>query len=88
MGAIEGFIMSNKDSERIYHVVVNDEEQYSVWFADRELPSGWHAEGTSGTKSECLGHIGEIWTDIRPRSLRIRMAEAAAGDTTDGTGHL
>jgi MbtH protein len=58
-------------------VVVNHEEQYSVWFADRELPAGWRAEGTSGTREECLDHIERIWTDMRPLSLRQRMA---AGD--------
>ena len=62
--------------ERIYRVVVNDEEQYSVWWADRELPAGWRAEGTNGTKQECLDHIAAIWTDMRPLSLRRRMAES------------
>jgi MbtH protein len=61
-----------------YLVVSNDEEQYSIWRADRELPAGWQAEGTSGTKEECLEHIGRVWTDMRPASLRRRMAEATA----------
>ncbi|MEU1018992.1 MbtH family NRPS accessory protein [Streptomyces sp. NPDC005900] len=60
-----------------YQVVCNEEEQYSVWRLDRELPGGWRAEGTSGTKQECLDHIDVIWTDMRPLSLRRRMAEAA-----------
>jgi MbtH protein len=59
---------------RTYLVVINDEEQYSVWLADRELPPGWRAEGKSGTKDECLAHIAEVWTDMRPRSLRNRLA--------------
>ncbi|MFD7029392.1 MbtH family protein [Streptomyces sp. NPDC059917] len=61
-----------------YQVVRNEEEQYSVWRLDRELPRGWHAEGTSGTQQECLDHIDVVWTDMRPLSLRRRMAEAAA----------
>ncbi|MFF8916087.1 MbtH family protein [Streptomyces sp. NPDC015032] len=57
-----------------YLVVVNHEEQYSVWFADREIPAGWRAEGTSGSREECLDHIERAWTDMRPLSLRERMA--------------
>ncbi|MFI6505383.1 MbtH family protein [Nonomuraea typhae] len=53
-----------------YHVVVNHEEQYSVWAADRPLPLGWSREGTSGTREECLAHIAAVWTDMRPRSVR------------------
>ncbi|WP_207933951.1 MbtH family protein [Actinomadura sp. KC06] len=62
-----------------YRVVRNDEEQYSVWWADRPLPEGWHAEGTEGAREECLAHIAEIWTDLRPLSLRRRMAGQSAG---------
>ncbi|MFI9388348.1 MbtH family protein [Kutzneria sp. NPDC052558] len=57
-----------------YHVVVNHEEQYSIWPSDQEIPAGWRAEGTSGVKAECLAHIDRVWTDMRPRSLRERMA--------------
>lgn len=64
--------------EGVFLVVRNDEEQYSIWKADREPPLGWHAEGTSGTKQECLDHIGRVWTDMRPRSLRERMAASGA----------
>ncbi|MFD9338261.1 MbtH family protein [Streptomyces sp. NPDC060028] len=66
--------------ERTYRVVRNDEEQYSVWWADRDLPAGWHAEGFEGSKEACLDRIGEVWTDMRPLSLRRRMEQAAAGD--------
>jgi MbtH protein len=59
--------------EIMYKVVVNAEEQYSIWFADRETPMGWKDEGTTGTKEECLAHIKEIWTDMRPLSLRQQM---------------
>ncbi|MEV7131163.1 MbtH family protein [Streptomyces sp. NPDC093260] len=51
-------------------VVVNDEEQYSVWPVDRDTPDGWHDEGFTGPRADCLAHIDEIWTDMRPKSLR------------------
>lgn len=66
--------MSDADDTRRYLVVINIEEQYSVWFADRELPAGWRAVGVEGTKDECLRHIGEVWTDMRPASVRERLA--------------
>jgi MbtH protein len=59
-----------------YRVVVNAEEQYSIWPAGRDLPAGWDAEGTEGPREQCLAHIGEIWTDMRPLSLRRRMQAA------------
>ncbi|GAA3033153.1 MULTISPECIES: MbtH family protein [Streptosporangium] len=60
-------------------VVLNDEEQYSVWPADRENPAGWRDEGFTGTKDECLAHIEQVWTDMRPRSLREAMQAGGAG---------
>ncbi len=54
-------------------VVVNDEEQYSIWPADRENAAGWKDAGTSGTKDECLAWINENWQDMRPASLRKAM---------------
>ena len=65
----------------IYNVVVNHEEQYSIWPEDREIPLGWKVEGKSGPKQECLDHINEVWTDMRPLSLREKMeaAESQAG---------
>ncbi|WP_165227156.1 MbtH family protein [Aquisphaera insulae] len=63
--------------EMTYRVVSNHEEQYSIWFVDRELPPGWKEVGKSGTKDECLAHIEEVWTDMRPLSLRKRMDEAS-----------
>lgn len=60
--------------ERTYRVVVNDEEQYSIWLADRDLPLGWRAEGTTGDRAACLAHIDQVWTDMRPLSLRRQMA--------------
>jgi uncharacterized protein YbdZ (MbtH family) len=61
----------------IYKVVVNHEEQYSIWPADRENPLGWRDAGKSGPKPECLAYIGEVWTDMRPLSLRKHMEEMA-----------
>ncbi|QKW28597.1 MbtH family NRPS accessory protein [Streptomyces seoulensis] len=63
---------------RTYRVVLNHEEQYSIWDAHRELPAGWHAEGTEGPREHCLQRIEELWTDLRPASLRRRMDETAA----------
>ncbi|MFL6121314.1 MbtH family protein [Actinophytocola sp.] len=51
-------------------VVRNDEEQYSIWPEHRELPAGWHGTGFAGEKDECLAHVDEVWTDMRPRSAR------------------
>ena len=58
------------DSPQSYAVVLNDEEQYSIWPAGRDLPPGWHHGGVTGTKTDCLAHIGTVWTDMRPLSLR------------------
>jgi len=63
-------VSDSTQPERSYHVVVNHEEQYSIWPADREIPAGWRAEGTSGSKAACLERIEQVWTDMRPRSLR------------------
>lgn len=59
-----------EDFDVIYKVIINHEEQYSLWPADRENPLGWADAGKSGTKTECLEYIREVWTDIRPLSLR------------------
>ena len=64
-----------RQDNTIYTVVVNHEEQYSIWPADRELPLGWSAAGRTGTKQECLDYIREVWTDMRPLSLRKKMQE-------------
>ena len=64
---------NDKEDTTIYKVVVNHEEQYSIWPADRENPLGWRDVGKSGLKQECLDYIGEVWTDMRPLSLRKKM---------------
>lgn len=67
-------------SENHYKVVVNDEDQYSIWEADRPNPAGWHDVGVSGEKDECLAHIDRVWTDMRPRSLREAMDREAEAE--------
>lgn len=66
-----------REDNTIYKVVVNHEEQYSIWPADKELPLGWKNTGKSGFKQECLDYIKEVWTDMRPLSLRNKMQESA-----------
>ncbi len=65
--------MDDHVDDRTYHVVINGEEQYSIWVTDRAIPAGWRAVGPSGSKAECLTYIDEVWTDMRPLSLRKRM---------------
>ncbi len=64
------------EDSRIYKVVMNHEEQYSIWPADRENAPGWRDTGKSGTKAECLAYIKEVWTDMRPLSLGKQMEES------------
>jgi len=68
----------DEGGDTIYKVVINHEEQYSLWPAHRQNPAGWRDAGKSGTRAECLGYIDEVWTDMRPLSLRRAMAEQAA----------
>jgi MbtH protein len=74
--------MSSEEREdtTIYKVVVNHEEQYSIWPADRENALGWNDAGKQGTKAECLAYIEEVWTDMRPLSLRKKMEQSAQTD--------
>ncbi len=65
----------DQDDTTVYTVVINHEEQYSIWQADREIPMGWKAVGKTGNKQECLDYIEEVWTDMRPLSLRKQMEE-------------
>lgn len=73
-----------EEDTRTYTVVINHEEQYSIWFADRELPLGWKAVGKTGTKQECLDYIEEVWTDMRPLSLRKKMEEMEKQHAKEG----
>ncbi|MDJ0732642.1 MAG: MbtH family NRPS accessory protein [Nostocaceae cyanobacterium] len=66
-----------QNNDTIYLVVVNHEEQYSIWPQwKQDLPLGWKAVGKEGSKEECLAYIEEVWTDMRPLSLRQAMAKA------------
>jgi len=67
--------MNAQEDSTLYKVVINHEEQYSIWPAYRALPVGWSEAGKSGTKEECLAYIKEVWTDMRPLSLRKKMEE-------------
>lgn len=61
-----------------YQVVVNDEEQYSIWPDGRDVPLGWRLVGVAGTKEACLAHIETVWTDMRPASLRRALDGAGS----------
>jgi MbtH protein len=70
--------MQNEENDNtIYKVVVNHEEQYSIWPKHKENPLGWSDANKSGAKAECLEYIKEVWTDMRPLSLRKKMEQAA-----------
>lgn len=71
--------MTSASELRECRVVVNDEEQYSIWPESREPPPGWRDAGKTGTREECLDYIKQVWTDMRPLSLRRKM------DGTAGT---
>ena len=80
--------MNDDDREDIrYKVVINHEEQYSIWGADRPNPGGWRDAPMTGSKSECLAYIKEVWTDMRPLSLRNKMEKPADVVETSGV-HL
>lgn len=66
------------NAQTLYKVVINHEEQYSIWPADRESPLGWRDAGHQGTKDTCLNYVKEVWTDMRPLSLREKMAKNQA----------
>lgn len=67
--------IDDQEDATLYKVVVNHEQQYSIYPVDRVNPLGWTDAGKVGPKSECLDHIKEIWTDMRPLSLRLRMMD-------------
>jgi MbtH protein len=60
-------------NEQLYRVVVNHEDQYSIWPLERDLPLGWSATDMSGGRDDCLAFIDQVWTDMRPLSLRRQM---------------
>lgn len=66
------------ENSQIYKVVINHEQQYSLWPADQANPLGWQDTGKSGLKQECLDYIKQVWTDMRPLSLRQQMEKSAS----------
>jgi MbtH protein len=74
--------MSWNDEDAVFHVVINHEEQYSIWPEYREIPNGWKSVGKQGSKQDCLDYIDKVWTDMRPLSLRKHM-EASRADRSD-----
>jgi len=69
---------NEENDNTIYLVVVNHEEQYSIWPKwKQEMPLGWKTVGKEGSKKDCLEYIAEVWTDMRPLSLRQAMEETS-----------
>ena len=66
-----------------FDVVINDEEQYSIWPSRLPIPPGWHAVGFQGTHADCVEYVDRTWTDMRPKSLRVHME---SGSDNDGEG--
>ena len=82
-----GVVMSSAEEREeglVYIVLINGEEQYSLWPANRENALGWRDAGKSGTKEECLAYIKEVWTDMRPLSVRKKMEEEQLRDSGPG----
>lgn len=71
--------MSWDQEDTEFNVVINHEEQYSIWPSYKDIPAGWKAVGVTGTKQVCLDYIEKTWTDMRPLSLRRALGEAAGG---------
>ena len=67
--------INDQEDTTVYKVVVNHEQQYSIYPADRTNPLGWNDAGKSGPKADCLAYVKEVWTDMRPLSLRLRMMD-------------
>jgi len=66
----------DEEDNTVYQVVVNHEEQYSIWPEYKDIPGGWKTVGKTGSKQDCLDYITEVWTDMRPLSLRKQMEQA------------
>ena len=67
--------INDQEDTTVYKVVVNHEQQYSIYPADRANPLGWNDAGKTGPKADCLAYVKEVWTDMRPLSLRLRMMD-------------
>lgn len=79
--------MHNRDADddRMYVVLVNHEEQYSLWLAGKDIPLGWKQVDGPAPKAECLAYVKEVWTDMRPLSLRDRGYTPAAPPPVTGS---
>jgi MbtH protein len=77
VSSIEPFEEQDAELSVVYDVVVNDEEQYSIWSTGRPIPQGWSAVGFRATKSAALDYIEKVWTDITPLSVRRAIAESS-----------
>ena len=64
-----------ESDDLVYVILLNGEEQYSIWPSFKDVPSGWKKVGKEGSKSECIAYIDEVWTDMRPLSLRMTMSQ-------------
>jgi MbtH protein len=69
---------STPETKRTYSVVINSEEQYSLWPVDRNIPNGWQTVGAPGSREECIAYIKEVWVDMRPLSVRRQMCQSGA----------
>ena len=82
--------MDKEEDTREYQVLVNTEEQYSLWLAGQAIPNGWRQVGPKGQKQVCLDYVKEVWTDMRPLSVRKAMekyqAEQAARKAAEAAG--
>jgi MbtH protein len=82
--------MDKEEDTREYQVLVNSEEQYSLWLAGQAIPNGWRQVGPTGQKQVCLDYVKEVWTDMRPLSVRKSMekyqAEQAARKAAEAAG--
>jgi len=74
-----------ESGDQLFIVLINAEEQYSLWPAWKTIPAGWRAVGPRGSKEECLKYVDEVWTDMRPLSLRKKMSELSGAPAGTGT---
>lgn len=70
---------ANIENSALYEVLINGEQQYSIWPVHKDVPLGWLKAGCEGTKEECLHFISQVWTDMQPLSLRTEKAPPPSG---------
>ena len=75
--------MFEEEENSLFLVVINHEEQYSIWPKEREVPKGWRVEGKEGNMQECLEYIEKVWTDMQPLSLRGNTGVSKTNKNTD-----